>query len=102
MRPGFEGRRHHVEYGPLLATKYLLRYLECRLRRLARQIEHFRLSISMMLDQLIGAVAMVMIHAAVRRQNEFHVEILNFQLRSDEISQRVGSRHVRIDSDVWR
>ena len=82
MREGFEGRRHHVEYRPFFAAEYLLRNFERRLRRFARQIEHFRLSITMMLDQLISAMTMVVIDAAVRRQDQLDVELLDLQLRA--------------------
>src|ERR1700689_3235481 len=102
MSEGFECRRHHVEYRPFFAAKYLLRNFERRLRRLARQIEHFRFSITVMLNQLIRAMTVVMIDAAVRGQYQLDVEFLHLQLRRDEVAERVGSRCIRIDPDMWR
>src|SRR5580658_4955469 len=102
MSEGFECRRHHVEYWPFFAAKYLLRNFERGLRRLARQIEHFCFSITVMLDQLIRAMTMVVIDAAMRGQYQLDVELLHLQLRRDEIAERVGSRRVRIDPDMWR
>ena len=86
MSQRFESRCHHVEDRTLLAAEYLLGNIEGGLRRFSRQIEHFRLTVPMVLDQLISAMAMVVIDAAVRGQDQLNVELLNLRLRIQEVA----------------
>ena len=80
MRQGFEGRRHHVEYRSFFATEDLARdFVRC-LRGFTRQIEHLGLAIAMVLDKLIRAMPMVVVDAAVRRQDQLDVELLHLEL----------------------
>src|SRR5207248_10327277 len=65
MGQRFEGRRHHVEDRTLLVAEDLLRYFERGLRAMLDQVEHLGLAIAMVLDELVGAMPMVAIDAAV-------------------------------------
>ena len=56
----------------------------------------------MMLDQLIRAMPMVVINAAVRREDQLDVELLHLQLRINEIAERISTDVVGINPNVWR
>src|SRR5215831_21017800 len=84
---GLESSRHHVEYRALFAAKYTLSDLERRFRTLFNQVQHLGLAIPMMLDNLVGAMAVIAVDASMGGQHRLYLETLNFQLRVYEISQ---------------
>src|SRR5271170_2222078 len=73
----FEGSRHHMEHRAIVRPENLIRHLERALRLALDQVEHLRFAIAMMLDELIGAMAMVAVNAAMRWQHQLYVEILH-------------------------
>src|SRR5271163_2685466 len=90
MRQGLESSRHHMEDRPVLVAEDLLRHLEGGARRAADEIEHLGFAIAMMFDELVGAMAVVLVDGAVRGQHEVDLEILYLALRVDEFAQRIG------------
>ena len=78
MREGFKSCRHHMKDRPFFASENLHRDLECGLRFAPSNVEHLRLAIAMVLDELVGAMTMILVDAAVRRQHVLDFEFLNF------------------------
>src|SRR5487761_2796560 len=74
---GLESRRHHMEHRAIVGAEDLIGNFEGALGLALDEIEHLGLAITMMLDELVGAMAMVAIDAAVRGQHQLNVEILH-------------------------
>ena len=52
-------------------------------------IVHLLLTVFVMLNELVGAVAVVFIDCAVSRQYQLYVQLLHFLERLDKITQRI-------------
>ena len=79
---GLERRGHHMKYWPVLVTEDLLRHFERAYSAYADEVEHLGFAIAMMLDQLVGAMAMVLIDGAMRGQHYLDVEVLHLSAAS--------------------
>src|SRR5208283_1353116 len=102
MGQSLESRGHHMHDRAIFVAEYLRRDFERTFRLTPDQIEHLGFAIAVMLDQLIRAITMVVEDAAMSGQDQLNVEALHFQLRIDEIAERIADRQGRIESDMWR
>src|SRR6516164_8550194 len=84
----------------VLVSKHLHRNIESAFWLTFDKIQHLRLSVSMVLDDLIGTIAMIMVDAAVCRQYQLHIESLHLDLGVKEISQRIQAWATGVKANV--
>src|SRR5206468_29677 len=101
MRQRLVGRRHHLEAIVGRDREGVERDLVGGHRTAADQLEHGELPHAVEVDQLAGAAAVVLVHRAVRRADEPHVEALHLLVRGEEVAERVLGA-VRPETDVGR
>src|SRR5262249_8838379 len=67
MGQGLERGRHYMEHRTFLIAEHFHRYLECTLWPTLHNIQHLRLSVTMVLDELVGTIPVIVEDGAMGR-----------------------------------